>query len=77
MVLSWTGGVSVTVGWIGFGMACAAALVSYLPQRNSPANQDWAILTTEMIEAKDRRYDSVMEHLRTGRPAWYDGMGIS
>jgi hypothetical protein len=77
IVLSWTSAVSTTVGWIGFGIACAAALVSYLPKKHVPPNQDWAILTTDMIEAKDHRYDSVMEHLRSGRPASYDGMGIS
>jgi hypothetical protein len=77
ILLSWTGAVSPTVGWIGFGVACAAALITYLPQKHIPPNQDWALLTTDMIDRKDHRYDSVMEHIRSGRPAWYDGIGIS
>lgn len=76
IILSWTSAVSTTIGWIGFGVACAAALITYLPQR-TPRNRDWALLTTDMLEANDYRYDAVMEHLQSGRPVWYDGLGFS
>src|SRR5262249_32784125 len=77
ILLSWFGVVSALIGWIGFGIACAAALRSYLPRKQIPRNQDWALLTTDMIEVKDHRYDSVIKHLQSGRPAFYDGIGIS
>jgi hypothetical protein len=31
IVLSWTNTVPVTVGWIGFGIACVGVLLSFIP----------------------------------------------
>jgi hypothetical protein len=69
IVLSWARVVTPTVGWIGFTTACGAALLSYIPRRSSPpASEDWAVLTTAMLESKDRSYESVIQHLRGGKP---------
>ena len=33
IILSWTGTVSPTVGWVGFGMALVGSLISWIPGR--------------------------------------------
>ena len=78
ILLSWVNIVSPTVGWVGFAIACSAALLSYLPQRAAQGTgHDWAVLTQAMLEAKDHGYDVAMEHFRRGGTIFYDGMAFT
>lgn len=46
--------VSPEVGWAGFYLACATAVVSYLPRQARPKEvETWIILTRAMLDAKD------------------------
>jgi hypothetical protein len=77
IVLSWFGVVSWEVGWVGFAVACGAALLSYLPRRTAGgAGAEAAILSRAMIESKDRGYEAAMAHLSRGGAVLYDGLAV-
>jgi hypothetical protein len=78
VILSWTDTVRPAVGWVGFAIACGAALLSFLPQRSTQAqNRDWAVLTRAMVEARDHGYEVAMDHLDRGGTVFYDGMAFA
>ena len=54
--------VSPTVGWVGFGMAGAAALGSYvLPSLAGIKREEYVILNSRLLKSKGKTYSYVME----------------
>jgi hypothetical protein len=77
ILLSWVDVVSPTIGWVGFGIACGAAFLSYIPRgRGQGKTENWVVLTKAMIDSKDRGYDVAMEQLRKGGMVYYDGIAF-
>src|SRR5262249_38754281 len=75
IILSWSAVVSAEVGWTGFIISLAAALVSYLPAKAAMSGRGQsALLTRAMLEAKDHGYDLAMQHMRRGGAVFFDGL---
>lgn len=75
---SWLGIVSPTIGWIGFSVAAVAAFGSYvLPRFAGVKEEEWALLTTRMLDTHDNGYRIAMERFQNGGSLMYDGVGFA
>jgi hypothetical protein len=82
IVLSWGGIVPNDIGWVGFGVAGVAALISYIPAVSSPAasrgETDGAFaLNDPMLNSQDRHYQTAMDQFRQGATLIYRGVGFA
>jgi hypothetical protein len=78
IILSRFGLVTSDVGWAGFYVACAAAVLSRLPRR-AAAEQDheFAVLTRSMLESHDRGLELALDSLRRGGTVLYEGLAFA
>ena len=74
---SWFGIVSPSVGWIGFGIAGAAALGSYvLPSLAGAKREDYVLLDSRLIKTKGGAYQDAMDRFGNGATLIYDGVAF-
>ncbi|WP_148080360.1 hypothetical protein [Roseimaritima ulvae] len=74
---SWFGIVSSNVGWIGFGLAGAAALGSYiLPSLAGIKAEDYVILDSRLLRTKGDAYVDAIERFKNGASLMYDGVAF-
>jgi hypothetical protein len=82
IVLSWCGVVPNEIGWIGWGIAGIAALISYVPSISSPAvsqsgTEGGFALTDPMLNAQDRHYQTALDQFGQGATLIYRGVGFA
>ena len=74
---SWFNIVSPTVGWVGFGIAGAAALGSYvLPSLAGVKPEDYVILDSRLLKSKGEAYSDALERFSNGATLMYDGVAF-
>lgn len=74
---SWFDIVTPTAGWIGFGLAGAAALGSYvLPSLAGVKPEDYVILDSRLLKTKGEAYQNAIERFRNGASLMYDGVAF-
>ncbi|TWU51457.1 hypothetical protein [Rubripirellula reticaptiva] len=74
---SWFGIVSSNVGWIGFGLAGAAAFGSYvLPSLAGVETEDFVILDSRLLKTKGDAYVNAIERFKDGASLMYDGVAF-
>ena len=74
---SWFNIVSPTVGWVGFGIAGAAALGSYvLPSLAGVKPEDYVILDSRLLKSKGEAYFDALERFSNGATLMYDGVAF-
>lgn len=74
---SWFNIVSPIIGWIGFGLAGAAALGSYaLPSLAGIKPEDYVVLDSRLLKSKGEAYSDAMERFSNGATLMYDGVAF-
>ena len=74
---SWFSIVSPTVGWVGFGLAGAAALGSYvLPSLAGVKPEDYVVLDSRLLNSKGEAYSDALERFSNGATLMYDGVAF-
>ncbi|WP_148619098.1 hypothetical protein [Mariniblastus fucicola] len=74
---SWFNIASPTVGWIGFGLACAASLGAYvLPSLAGVKPEDFVVLDSRMLNSKGEAYSDALERFSNGATLMYDGVAF-
>lgn len=77
IALSWFGIVTPTVGWVGFALAGAAALGSYvLASLAGVTPEDYVILDSRLLNSKGDAYHSAIERFQNGASLMYDGVAF-
>jgi hypothetical protein len=77
IVGSWFNIVSPTVGWVGFGIAGGATLVSYILQsRVGSKREDYVYLDSRLLNFKDDLYMNAMARFTNGAMLMYDGVAF-
>lgn len=77
IVGSWINIVSPTVGWVGFCLAGAAALGSYVLPSLAGVNQpDYVVLDSRLLKSKGEAYSDAMERFSNGATLMYDGVAF-
>jgi len=77
IALSWFGVVTPTVGWVGFVLAGAAALGSYvLPKVAGVKPEDYVILDSRLLNSKGDAYHNAIARFQNGAPLMYDGVAF-
>ncbi len=77
IVANWLNVVTPTIGWVGFALAGAAALGSYiLPSIAGIKPGDYVILDSRLVKNKDGAYYEAMERFRKGATLMYDGVAF-
>ena len=75
IVGSWFHIVSPTVGWVGFGIAAAAAAgAAVLPALAGVKSGDHVALDSRLVKAKDGAYRDALERFRNGASLTHDGV---
>lgn len=74
---SWFNIVSPTVGWVGFGLAGAVALGSYvLPSLAGVKHEDYVVLDSRLLNSKGEAYSDALERFSNGATLLYDGVAF-
>ncbi|MFT5524310.1 MAG: hypothetical protein ACI87E_004823 [Mariniblastus sp.] len=74
---SWFNIVSPTIGWVGFGLAGAAALGSYvLPSLAGVKPEDCVVLDSRLLKSKGEAYSSAMDRFSAGATLMFDGVAF-
>jgi hypothetical protein len=74
---SWFNIVTPTVGWIGFALAGAAVLGSYvLPSLAGIKAEDYVMLDSRLLQKKGDTYYQAIERFRNGASLAYDGVAF-
>ena len=74
---SWFNIASPTVGWVGFGLAGAAALGSYvLPSLAGVKPEDYVVFDSRLLKSKGEAYSDAMERFSNGATLMYDGVAF-
>ena len=77
VVCSWAKIVPHAVGWIGFVVACAVALISYvLPRLAGIKPERHFVLDSRLIEKRGELYDKAMDAFQRGATLIHDGVAI-
>lgn len=77
IVLGWLDIVTPTVGWVGFSLAGAAALGSYvLPSFAGITPEDHVVLDSRLLNSKGGAYHNVIQRFRNGASLMYDGVAF-
>ena len=75
IALSWFGVVTPTVGWVGFALAGAVSLGSYIfPSLAGVKPEDYVILDSRLLNVKGDAYFNAIERFRNGASLMYDGV---
>lgn len=70
--------VSNELGWAGFYVASATAVISYFPRfARRQRSDDWAVLTKSMLDSKDHGYDTAIARLQQGGTVFFDGLAFA
>lgn len=74
---SWFEIVSPNVGWVGFCLAGAAALGSYiLPSFAGVKPEDYVILDSRLLNSRGDAYHNAIERFKNGASLMYDGVAF-
>ncbi len=74
---NWFNLVSPTVGWVGFGLAGAAALGSYvLPSLAGIRPEDYVVLDSRLLNSKGEAYSDALKRFSNGATLMYDGVAF-
>ena len=78
IVCSWANLVSPTIGWVGFGVACAAAVGSYvLPTvAGLTKNEDYVALNSRQLAERGDVYLDAMTRFKNGATLGYDSVAF-
>ena len=73
---SWFSIVSPTVGWVGFGLAGAAALGSYVLPSLAGKPEDYVVLDSRLLDTNGEAYSDAMDRFSNGATLMYDGVAF-
>lgn len=77
IVLSWQEVIPKNIAWVGFVMAGLSALGSYvLPRLAGVKEEEWIMLTSQMVASHDHNYRQAMQRFAAGDGLLYDDYGF-